>query len=309
MKNRCNLCGSNGAFSVLFHPEPVSQPIPLVDRYHSSSQARITEPVYRCSECGLVFLGGSIDDCEILEAYTKAEDRDYVSQASYRVHSFKKSVRRLNRYFKRTGLSKTIPRVLDVGAAAGFFVKAASDLGWDAQGIEPNEWLRQWGAQNLKVSLHAGTLESALTAFPRKFDLLTFWDVLEHLPDPRRALRNANSILEDGGFLVINYPDISSAFAKLSGSKWWFLHSAHLFYFTPGTMGRYLRDQGFEIVKIDLHFQTLSLDYLLVRAQVYTPRAAKVIRRVIARAGLGGISIPYYASQKCVLARKVREAS
>jgi 2-polyprenyl-3-methyl-5-hydroxy-6-metoxy-1,4-benzoquinol methylase len=75
-------------------------------------------------------------------------------------------------------------RLLDVGAATGFFVEQAREVGWDAVGVEPSEWAAAYARNELGVEVRTGTLEAM--RFPDgTFDVVTLWEVIEHLPDPR----------------------------------------------------------------------------------------------------------------------------
>ena len=58
-----------------------------------------------------------------------------------------------------------------------------------------------------------------------KYDIITFWDVLEHVTDPLSALNRSNKLLKKGGIIAINYPDINSIWARLLGKYWWFVVS------------------------------------------------------------------------------------
>ena len=48
--------------------------------------------------------------------------------------------------------------MLDVGTAAGAFLKAAKDDGWEVTGVEPNAWLADWGRRQYGVTIHVGSI-------------------------------------------------------------------------------------------------------------------------------------------------------
>ena len=202
-------------------------------------------------------------------------------------------------------------RVLDIGAGAGVFLKAAQAEGIEAIGLEPSQWLVDWGIKNLGVKLISGTsrdlADKLIENGGKKFDWITLWDVLEHTESPSEELKIVNHALETDGYLTISYPDISSRLARAFGRKWWFILSVHLFYFTPVTIKRYLEDSGFEVIFSGRHFQKLNLGYLTFRAEKYLKRFSKIVGSILRFLHLYDVSVPYYASQRVAIARKIRE--
>jgi SAM-dependent methyltransferase len=140
-------------------------------------------------------------------------------------------------------------RLLDVGAATGVFVEQARARGWDAEGVEPSEWAAAFARDELAQPVRTTTLEEA--RFPdRMFDLITMWEVIEHLPDPRGTFEEVARILKPGGTLALSTPDAGSAVARLTGRAWlgWRKIPEHLYFFDLPRLQCYLDAAGFEIV-------------------------------------------------------------
>jgi 2-polyprenyl-3-methyl-5-hydroxy-6-metoxy-1,4-benzoquinol methylase len=244
-----------------------------------------------------VYVNPRINEKIINDSYRNTVDEVYVQGASGRQHTFRQCVIKINHWKKPPG------RLLDIGCAAGFFVREAKDQGWDATGIEPSKWLVDWGIKNLKQRLYPGTLRQGMFK-DQEFDVLTMWDVLEHVSDPTNELQECNRILKPGGMLVINYPDFGSTLAKLSGSRWWFLLSNHLYYFTQKTMRKYLKKTGFKIERFSMHWQTLPLGYLTKIFSIYSPGLSRFTGLLLKKIRMGNIPVPYYAAQTNVVAVK-----
>lgn len=290
----CNLCGSED-YSVLIEPGVKEfDPMQVIT---ASKGIRGTQRIVRCSNCGLVYVNPRIDTETVAYSYSNAKDEVYVKGAAGRKRTFRRYVKKIGKWRRPPG------RLLDIGCAAGFFVHEARKCGWDATGIEPSKWLVKWGIKNLGEKLYEGTLRQGRFK-EGEFDLLTMWDVLEHLPDPAGELHECNRILKQGGMLVINYPDFGSILARLTGSRWWFLLSNHLYYFTPDTMRRYLQKSGFEVKRFSPHWQTLPLGYLSKILGIYSNRLSRISGRFFKVLGLENIPIPYYAAQTNVIAVK-----
>lgn len=304
----CNLCGSK-EFDIVFDAVP-SENSEGIDtkKFHVTSASSVTERVVKCRKCGLVFISPRPVQSLVLEGYEKASGAEYVSQAPGRIETFRSAVKLLEKNAFPKG-KPAHPKVLDVGSAAGFFLKAAKDEGWDTYGVEPNEWMVKWGNKEYGLKMKAGTLESA--GFKKdSFDVVTLWDVLEHVPDPKKTLKEVHGVLKKDGVVAINFPNIGSTLAKITGRKWWFLTSVHLYYFTPETLSKMLEEVGFETILVKRHYQKLNFGYMLEWHKKQSKASGKGTKVHDALIGaLKGLhlydkKITYYASQTFLLARK-----
>ncbi|MGH7856048.1 MAG: class I SAM-dependent methyltransferase [Candidatus Binatia bacterium] len=135
-------------------------------------------------------------------------------------------------------------RLLDVGCGPGLLLDEARRRGWSVQGVEASEAPAAIARERFSLPVFSGPLEEApLPA--ESFDAVTFFDVLEHVPDPRRVLDHAVRLLRPGGLLVAQSPNLESLMARLTGEKWrWYFLPQHLHHFTPATMEKLLRTAG-----------------------------------------------------------------
>ena len=139
------------------------------------------------------------------------------------------------------GISR--PRYLDVGCSTGFVVEAARDRGWDAIGIDLNPSAIEYGVSR-GLDLRAVALESGGFA-PASFDAVSLFDVLEHLFDPVRTLRDCAALLKPGGIIFLYVPNYDSASRLLMGKDAHFIWPTHhLNYYTPQTIRDVMRRQG-----------------------------------------------------------------
>lgn len=292
----CNQCGST-EYKVLF--EPKNRDVDLRETFSASHGILGAQRVVKCSKCGLIYVCPRLNQEIVVGAYEDSADELYVSQGQARIRTFDKCARFVAKYVKPEG------RLLDVGAAGGFFLKSAAKLGWRVEGVEPSRWLADWGNKNLGVTIHQGTLDR-MKFDPATFDVITMWDSIEHMEDPLQGLKDAGRFMKTGGLLVINTPDIGSIWARLSGQNWWFLLSHHLYYFTPKTMTAMLNKAGFDVVAIRRHYQSLELGHLIKMVGLYSKPISKMAGAVASALHIGGWVIPYYASQMNVIARKTK---
>lgn len=109
-------------------------------------------------------------------------------------------------------------RLLDVGCAYGFFLDEALRRGWRTSGVEISPYAgpiaRERGHEVFE------TLDAVLEEGSRRFEAVSFFQVLEHLSDPGAALRAAAALLRPEGLLIVETWDLSSRTARLSGKRW-----------------------------------------------------------------------------------------
>lgn len=141
-------------------------------------------------------------------------------------------------------------RLLEVGAASGWFVSAAAEAGYTAQGVEPSA-AQARAAGDRGLAVRHGTLAD-LASGPETFDVVCAWHVLEHLPRPRDAVAQMRALLRPGGLLFLEVPNIGSIAATRRGTTWAHLDpGAHVAHYDPSTVRRLLEASGFDVVALD----------------------------------------------------------
>jgi SAM-dependent methyltransferase len=181
----CNACGSTDC--VVLFP----------DRALSPSGR---EGVVRCAQCGLVYRNIRRTPEAILQDYaSRAYTRPADGWIAGRRHVFKNQVKKLAAY-RQTGY------ILDVGAGHGFFLAACRDAGWQCRGIEPSLQCRTFADEQFGLSL-SGELIHDYKPQGIRFDVITFWNVLDQLADPKKALSDARHLLRPGGAVIIRSPN------------------------------------------------------------------------------------------------------
>jgi 2-polyprenyl-3-methyl-5-hydroxy-6-metoxy-1,4-benzoquinol methylase len=165
-------------------------------------------------------------------------------------------------------------RVLDVGCAAGYFLRVMRDEGHDVFGVELSAAIARHARSELgNERIHVGTLGDLPAGSPHfaagSFDLVTMWDVVEHVADPQALLRQAHQLLKPDGTLVIETQNVDSAFAILLGRRWHhYKHEEHLYHFNPETVTKLLQQTGFELVRSTASYggKYVSLGFIAERA-------------------------------------------
>jgi SAM-dependent methyltransferase len=247
--------------------------------------------IVRCPNCGLLFRGRMPTDAELEEIYGAAyfssaagDTRgqgyvDYLAEEDLHRETARRRLDGLERYAQRGTL-------LDVGAAAGFFVAEARDRGWDARGLDiaPDMVAASCGAVEL------GTIDDA----EGRFDVVTMWDAIEHLRDPLADVRRAAALLRPHGILGLSTGDAGSVVARLSGSRWHLLTPRHhTFFFSVPTLTRLLDRGGFELVSVSHPGARYSLRYLAHKLRTLSDGApTRAVAATLDRSPFGQVRIP-----------------
>ncbi|RFN60450.1 class I SAM-dependent methyltransferase [Marixanthomonas ophiurae] len=114
-----------------------------------------------------------------------------------------------------TQLNKGTGSVLDIGAGTGEFLKVASEKGWEIYGAEPNE-----KARLISEKKGIDLIEIFNDYSNQKFDVITLWHVLEHLPNLHESIKEIENLLKPGGTLLIAVPNYKSFDAKFYKDFW-----------------------------------------------------------------------------------------
>jgi len=280
----CNLCGSSRAR--LRFPSTLSRRRGSAADFRCTSNGYgIHPPIVQCVDCGLVYANPRCEAGEITGTYRALEDPLYVLEREGRVLTFERHLRPIERLVG-PGRGR---RLLDVGCHIGVFLEIAAAHGWEAWGVEPSRWA-VGVARSRGLRVVEGTLREA--AFPDAwFDVVTMWDVIEHLTDPLGELREVHRILKPGGWMVIHTMDIESPFARLLGPRWPWLMEMHLYYFSRRTLRAMLEKAGFRFHSATVQGRYLRLGYLASRLRALFPRLGMALAAVIRLVHLEGLPV------------------
>jgi len=266
--------------------------------------------LYNCFACQLIFVwpipanladiyqasyfkGGLSDGMVNKFGYTDYEEDKKAMRETFIIY--------LNKILKLT----TGRKIFDVGAATGYFLDLAKQAGWQTSGVEISEYAAKI-ASGKGHKIFLGNLENL--EIKEKYDVVTMWDVLEHLPDPERCLKSIRDIFNQGGILAINTIDKSSYWARLWGKNWHaILPPEHLFYYSAKNLKILLEASGFEILeqlKIGKRFTLPYICKILIHR--YNLLALGKVSDFLNKSGLK-ISLPVNLRDNIfIIARKIK---
>jgi SAM-dependent methyltransferase len=258
----CIVCGGT-AFKAVY-PGTIGAVDVDIGLYFGSSRVRAGHlPIVRCSHCGLLMENPHDDNATLAEVYATHEDSVYELEYENRRQGALTHLALVSAFCPTPG------RLLDLGCASGTFVSLAQQAGWQATGLDPSRWMVECGrARCPAATFVASTLEEA--SFEKSsFDVITLWDVLEHVPSPSHTLQRVRSWLVPNGSLFLSVPNAGSVVARLMRSRWVLLLREHLWYFSPRTVSLLLSQSGFEIVQTRPKLVQFSVANILRRFAQY----------------------------------------
>ncbi len=223
--------------------------------------------IYRCDSCGLARTDLRQQyDTFIVEQYNKGYFTGDLSRGAYINYKEDKPfiVRNMRKFLSEIKKVKPNGRLLDVGCAMGFFVEIALEAGYDAYGFDPSSYAVENAVKlNGHTRIRLGSIAS-VSYPPKAFDVITLFDVFEHLGDPKKDLRKLYGFLKDDGIIVIATGDTESFMAKQLGRRWTFyIPPQHLFFFNRTTLTKLLETEHLEPVRWFQIGKWLSFRYVL----------------------------------------------
>jgi SAM-dependent methyltransferase len=228
--------------------------------------------VVRCRGCTLVYVNPRPRVAALAAQYEtdsfyghqveRANDESWRPQAQARVAL-------INRLHPARGA------LLDVGCSAGWFLSVARDAGWQVSGLDVSApavaYCRSRGFDARVATLDNHGLP------PGRFDVITMFDCIEHMPSPMVALRAVRALLAPGGVVMITTPNVEGLFPRFTYQLFGRRFGAwdhpgppgHIYQFGMGTMVTALQQTGFEVIHrkteaIPLDFTVGALEDVIV---------------------------------------------
>jgi SAM-dependent methyltransferase len=254
-------------------------------------------PLHRCTTCEVVISARPPRKEKLAALYSSeyfteggAGYPDYL--ADERTH------RRQARVYLRKlrGLGIAPGSVLDVGCAAGFFLDEARKQGWAVKGCELSEYAQQHAQHALGLDVEQSSfLDPSFSPEPGSFDVVTMFNVLEHLPDPAKVESKVFDALSPGGYLMIETWDPQSWFARLLGSRWpTYAPPTVLYCFTRRALSRLFARGRWSLVSYRPSTKWISAGHglSLLEYEASRTRLAGVLR-ALRRSWIGRVDVPY----------------
>jgi len=203
-----------------------------------------------CKKCGMLMINPQPSSASLKKYYDRAY-RDVCRVANVITCNRKLE---FHKAFVGNFLEEGKKRVLDIGCATGYFVKWAKDKGHDAIGSEFTKGLVEWGRKHWGLDVRENDI--ADFSEDEKFDLISIYHVLEHIPRPDKIIEECKKRLSNDGMLYIAVPTLEIVKGKVPEV---IMAPEHISLFTVKHLDAMLERLGFDIVKRNEYFYGYTL--------------------------------------------------
>jgi len=281
----CPLCGSTDHCKIYPATRPQRDLTPE-ELGCATSPLATSDAVVKCRSCGLFYTSPRPDDAGIRDAYARLADREFLEERRARELTYCRQLETLDRVAGRM-VPPGAPRgrLLDAGCSMGFFMKEARNWGWEVEGYDPSRWAVQYAHGEFGLNVSVGTTASATLA-PASFDVVTVWDVVEHLLIPVEDFRKLAAALKPGGVLALSTHSLGSIAARVMRSRYPFLMPMHTMHFTPRTTALLFEKAGLNQVLAQPHIRYIRIGYAAEKLAQRLPRTGALCRTAVRALGL-----------------------
>ncbi len=253
---KCDGCGADGGRVLFEGPDRL---------HHLPGSFRLVQ----CETCGWIRQNPR-PGADQIGLYYPADYEPYSWSLHERRDSWRQWIRNygLRRRCRLIGEYMPPGDLLDVGCATGAFINEMRQLrGWRVHGVELNAEAAGYARDRLNLHVQAGRLENC-DFLPGSLDVITMWNVLEHLPSPLADLRRVHTLLKDGGLFVFTIPNVEGLEARWFGPAWigWDL-PRHLYLFPQAALSETLSTLGFSV--LSRRCLNGSADFFALSLQLY----------------------------------------
>jgi len=228
--------------------------------------------IVQCNNCGLKFTNPRPSQ-ELIGKYYESEN--YISHSNKGnnlvniAYKFVRKITIQNKVNLIRGLKlENSVQLLDVGCGTGEFLAACIKKGWDCSGVEPSSGARTQSEKITKLDI----LED-LENVEGRFNVITLWHVLEHLPDLNKVMGKLSSHLKKNGKLIIAVPNSESYDAGIF-KKYWAGYDVprHFYHFSQESMKALLKRNKLKLSKvIPMKFDAYYVSLLSNRYKLNSP--------------------------------------
>lgn len=226
----CPSCGNNEAKFWLEAP----------DRFHGGTRLFRLK---RCPACSLVWLDEPPRPDEMGQYYG-ADYHRFISSAG------ENSPQRWKDRRKALSQHKSSGAILDLGCNSGAFLESLKGPDWNLYGVELSSETAKLAEARTGAQVFVGDIMDA-NFLPESFDVITCFDVLEHVYEPRKVIAKVKEWLKPGGIFYVLVPNIDSGEARAFRSYWYGLElPRHISHFSPASLKSVAVSAGLEVVSL-----------------------------------------------------------
>jgi len=211
----------------------------------------------KCDSCTLLVVRNPPTKQELCALYSFDAGYHKEFETNQKLQQEKLSTARNDYNIMEKYLARRTPgTLLDIGCSTGFFLRVAQIKGWRCKGVELSKDTARIASEKYGLEVYQGELDEQPFR-EEEFDVITLWDVIEHVENPLETLNQIQHILKKDGIIVFRtpnadglFPVLSLSIANITGQWPHATPPGHLFQFSKRSIKRLLKESNFEIIKI-----------------------------------------------------------
>lgn len=255
---RCRSCGEYSLLPLWQDGRDIRLEKMTSDNFLCSSvQSETQRPVlFECLCCGLTQIPPATYDTAVGNYYIDTEDMSYLENFHVKLCTFERAYEKLTPFLPHGRLN-----FLDIGSYYGAFLHVVTSKGHSACGVEPSKSAAKYSQEVLKHQVVNELFTEGEKFAGQGFDVVTSWDVIEHLENPEAFLDEVGRIVDEGKLFVFSTIMIDSLIARILKKRWHWILPMHLTYYRHRDLCDMLKRHGFETLGCFNHTHYASLSY------------------------------------------------
>jgi 2-polyprenyl-3-methyl-5-hydroxy-6-metoxy-1,4-benzoquinol methylase len=250
--------------------------------------------VKQCVQCNLGITTPRPETDKLSSYYKSEEYISHSGKSSGGIGFVYKLARLFSLKWKRAKIliNKTEGTILDFGCGTGDFLNIMQNSGWTITGVEPSADARLKAEILTSIKIN-GSLDELST---QKFDIITAWHVVEHVPDLMQTVQKLKNLLKEGGIIFIAVPNYQSPDAEKYKEHWaGFDVPRHLWHFSKKSMSTLFDLVGLKL--IDTVPMRLDAYYVSLLSEKYKNKN-KIDLGCLVRGFISGLKSNFLARRK-----------
>ena len=247
----------------------------ITDHFLSGEKFRLT----KCNNCGFLFTNPRPKKSQLGKYY---QSEDYFSHSKKKkglITFLYNSVKNysLHNKFNLISRYKNSGSILDIGCATGEFLNHFKKHGWETKGIEPAEEPRNFAIENYNLVVKPE--DDLKNVTDERYDVISMWHVLEHVPDLNERMEQISRLLKKDGLLVIALPNYLSWDGQHYQNYWaGYDVPRHLYHFSEKSIAKLLDKYNFSMFKkVPLKYDSFYVSLLSEKYKSGNPNYPKAL--------------------------------
>jgi SAM-dependent methyltransferase len=234
--------------------------------------------LFECLCCGLTQIPPASYGTGVSDYYVDAEDTSYLENFPVKLRTFEKAYRKLTPFLPGGKL-----KFLDIGSYYGAFLQVLAAQGHTGCGLEPSKSAARYSQEVLGHQVANELFSEGRKFAGQEFDVVTSWDVIEHIEDPEKFLEEVGRVLGEGKLFAFSTIMIDSLLARVLKKRWHWILPMHLTYYKHHDLCDMLKRHNFELLGHCNHTHYASLGYAVQGASAHLPPLARSIGLALSR--------------------------